>query len=139
MQVVLKSNCFYHFEQLESATGQRASQILRAQITSSFLDGYWSNHRVILHEITGTRNSSFDYLGGEQFYQYSTIVLVGVTIFSTVGLFPWWAFEPLDNPKKYELHLDHINKQLHILVQNAVLHQRLGDATNTARQGKEEA
>ena len=135
-------------------------KVLLAQITQIVLSlmviGLIIATVVILHQITGPRNSSFDYLRGEQFYQYSIIVLAGVTIFYTVGLFPWWAFEPLDNPKKYELQLldkDHINKQLHILVHNMVLHQKfstgiatilqtfehLGDAVNTARQGQEES
>ena len=91
-------------------------KILLAQITQILLSlvviGLIVGAVVVLHQITGPRNSSFDYLRGELFYHYSTVVLVGATIFYTVGLFPWWAFEPLDNPKKYELQLldkDHIN------------------------------
>ena len=48
-----------------------------------------------LHTASDTRNTSFDYLRGEQFYNLSVIVLTAITILWVFGLFPWWAFKPL--------------------------------------------
>ena len=48
-----------------------------------------------LHTASDTRNTSFDYLRGERFYNSSVIVLAAITILWVFGLFPWWAFEPL--------------------------------------------
>ena len=48
-----------------------------------------------LHEY-GTRNTTYDFLRGERFYHSSVVGLGVVTILITFGLFPWWAFKPLE-------------------------------------------
>ena len=48
-----------------------------------------------LHE-SNTRNTTFDFLRGERFYHSSIVGLGAVTILITFGLFPWWAFKPLE-------------------------------------------
>ena len=49
----------------------------------------------VLHSLVTTRNSAYDYLRGEIFYNISVVVLASITIVYTVGFFPWWALEPL--------------------------------------------
>ena len=51
-----------------------------------------------LHE-TNQRNTTFDFLRGERFYHSSVVGLGAITIFVTFGLFPWWAFKPLERFK----------------------------------------
>lgn len=53
---------------------------------------------VTFHELPGTRNSGLDILRGETFYPFSMVVLTSITVIYTVGLFPWWAFKPLEHP-----------------------------------------
>ena len=52
-----------------------------------------------LHGVSGSRNSSYDYLRGEPFFNTSVIALGAISILVTFGLFPWWAFEPLEKVK----------------------------------------
>ena len=52
-----------------------------------------------LHEARGPRNTSFDYLRGERFYNFSIIILIAITTIVLLALFPWWAFEPLTPPE----------------------------------------
>ena len=70
-----------------------------------------------LHKMAGTRNTAFDYLRGERFYHCSVVVLLSVTVVTSVGLFPWWAFQPLGLPQKLDAKvLLEDQKQLHGLV-----------------------
>ena len=46
-----------------------------------------------LHEVSGPRNSPFDFLRGERFYPYAVITLLGLSTVLVAGLTPWWAFE----------------------------------------------
>ena len=48
-----------------------------------------------LHTAGSTRNTSFDYLRGERFYNSTVVVLAAITVLWVFGLFPWWAFKPL--------------------------------------------
>ena len=48
-----------------------------------------------IHESSVSRNTALDYLKGEQFYHSSVVGLGAITTFITFGLFPWWAFKPL--------------------------------------------
>ena len=48
-----------------------------------------------LHE-SSQRNTTFDFLRGERFYHSSVVGLGAISIFVTFGLFPWWAFKPLE-------------------------------------------
>ena len=81
----------------------------------------------ILHnDVSGAKNSGLDYLRGEQFYRYYVTVLIPITIIFTLGLFPWWAFYPLDNPKwkSGELTDKEIANKIHKFVHNIVLHHK---------------
>ena len=83
----------------------------------------------LLHVVTGARNSAFDYLRGEKFYNFSVTVLTPVTIIFTLGLFPWWAFEPLEDPtKSKEAYFDEKNgkftKEFRLIVHKMILHQK---------------
>ena len=49
-----------------------------------------------LHEERSVRNTGYDYLRGERFYHSSVATLGAFTIVITFGLFPWWAFRPLE-------------------------------------------
>ena len=49
-----------------------------------------------IHVSSNMRNGALDYLRGERFYQTSVVTLGIFTIFITFGLFPWWAFKPLE-------------------------------------------
>ena len=49
-----------------------------------------------IHESSNSRNTTFDYLKGEQFFHSSVVALGAVTILITFGLFPWWAFKRLE-------------------------------------------
>ena len=85
----------------------------------------------LLHAITSTKNSAFDYLRGEKFYNFSVTVLASVTIVFTLGLFPWWAFEPLEDLTQ-STNLDRaivndrkkVTKAFHLIVHKAILHQK---------------
>lgn len=86
----------------------------------------------LLHAITPTRNSAFDYLRGEKFYCFSVVVLAPVTIIFTLGLFPWWAFEPLDDPTQStdlgaivdDKKNFKVTNAFHLIVHKAILHQK---------------
>ena len=85
-----------------------------------------------LHKMTGTRNTAFDYLRGERFYHCSVVVLLSVTVVTSVGLFPWWAFQPLGLPQKLDAKvLLEDQKQLHGLVHTLVLHQKFSTGVAT--------
>ena len=47
---------------------------------------------VSLHEVSGPRNTPFDFLHGERFYPYAVISLLGLSTILIAGLTPWWAF-----------------------------------------------
>ena len=51
---------------------------------------------VSIHRASGTMNTSYDYLKGEPFLNYSSVALLTITLVVTFGLFPWWAFKPLE-------------------------------------------
>ena len=82
----------------------------------------------MLHNnVSGAKNSGLDYLRGEQFYRYSVTVLIPITIIFTVGLFPWWAFKPLDHPPKWkgrEIADEEIANRIHQFVHKIVLHHK---------------
>jgi hypothetical protein len=85
-----------------------------------------------LHKMAGTRNTAFDYLRGERFYHCSVVVLLSVTVVTSVGLFPWWAFQPLGPPQKLDAKvLLEDQKQLHGLVHRLVLHQKFSTGVAT--------
>ena len=85
-----------------------------------------------LHKMAGTRNTAFDYLRGERFYHCSVVVLLSVTVVTSVGLFPWWAFQPLGPPPKLDAKiLLEDQKQLHGLVHKLVLHQKFSTGVVT--------
>ena len=46
--------------------------------------------------VLDTRNTEYDFLRSERFYHSSVVALGGISIFITIGLFPWWAFKPLE-------------------------------------------
>ena len=46
--------------------------------------------------VLDTRNTEYDFLRSERFYHSSVVALGGISIFITLGLFPWWAFKPLE-------------------------------------------
>ena len=78
----------------------------------------------ILHnDVSGAKNSGLDYLRAEQFYHYYVTVLTPITIIFTLGLFPWLAFYPLDNPKwkSGELTDKDIANRIHKFVHNIIL------------------
>ena len=53
------------------------------------------------------------------------IVLAPITLIFTLGLFPWWAFEPLDHPPAWDttgLNKEQITHKMHQIVHNMVLH-----------------
>lgn len=77
-----------------------------------------------LHESTGPRNTSFDYLRGERFYNYSVIGLVILTTIFTLGLFPWWAFKPLEKVK----FLTKNDAQLREAIHNMLLHHKFSSS-----------
>lgn len=83
----------------------------------------------LLHVVTGARNSAFDYLRGEKFYNFSVVVLTPVTIIFTLGLFPWWAFKPLEDPtESTEAYFDEKNgkftREFRLIVHKMILHQK---------------
>ena len=49
-----------------------------------------------IHASSNSRNTALDFLKGEQFYHSTVVGLGAVTILFTFGLFPWWAFTPLE-------------------------------------------
>ena len=67
-----------------------------------------------MHEVKGARNSVLDYLRGERFYHFSVIILLSFTAIFVLGLFPWWAFEELDPPRK--------NAGVHGIIHSLLLH-----------------
>jgi hypothetical protein len=71
-----------------------------------------------LHE-SSQRNTTFDFLRGERFYHSSVVGLGTITIFVTFGLFPWWAFKPLEKFKPAGRNED----QLDIIHRMILLHQ----------------
>lgn len=91
----------------------------------------------LLHAITATRNSAFDYLRGEKFYSFSVVVLAPVTIIFTLGLFPWWAFEPLDDPTqsaKLVAIVDDkkkVTNAFHLIVHKAILQHKFSTGIDT--------
>ena len=46
-----------------------------------------------LHQVSGPRNSVFDYFRGERFFSFAVLFLCGITTIITVGLHPWWAID----------------------------------------------
>ena len=81
----------------------------------------------VIHKVAGTKNSGYDFMRGERFYCYSVTVLVPITIIFTLGLFPWWAFEPLDDPPECDitdLTKKQITSKMHRMVHNMVLHHK---------------
>ena len=71
-----------------------------------------------LHEARGPRNTSFDYLRGERFYNFSVIILIAITTIVLLALFPWWAFEPLTQP----VYVNEKDKLAYNNIQKAVLY-----------------
>ena len=71
-----------------------------------------------LHEARGPRNTSFDYLRGERFYNFSVIILIAITTIVLLALFPWWAFEPLTPP----VYVNEKDKLAYNNIQKAVLY-----------------
>ena len=85
-----------------------------------------------IHEMAGTRNTAIDYLRGERFYHCSVVVLLSVTVVTSVGLFPFWAFQPLGPPQKLDSKvLQEDQKQLHGLVHTLVLHHKFSTGVAT--------
>ena len=81
----------------------------------------------VVHQLPSTRNSSFDYLRGETFHSYTTILFGTFTIFYTIGLFPWWAFKPLEEPPCWDttnLSKQEISERLNYTIHYVVLHER---------------
>ena len=81
----------------------------------------------VVHHLPSTRNSSFDYLRGETFHSYATILFGTFTIFYTIGLFPWWAFKPLEEPPCWDtanLSKQEISERLNYTIHYVVLHER---------------
>lgn len=81
----------------------------------------------LLHVVTGARNSAFDYLRGEKFYNFSVVVLTPVTIFFTLGLFPWWAFKQFKDPtESTETYFENgkFTKEFRLIVHKMILHQK---------------
>ena len=85
-----------------------------------------------LHEMAGTRNTAFDYLRGERFYHCSVVVLLSVTVVTSLGLFPWWAFRLLGEPQELDSKvLLEDQNQLHGLVHKLMLHHRFSTGVAT--------
>ena len=82
----------------------------------------------IIHRVAGTKNSGYDFLRGERFYCFSVTLLVPITIIFTLGLFPWWAFEPLEKPPEWDIKdltkKKQITSKMHQMVHNMVLHHK---------------
>ena len=79
----------------------------------------------VLHSLVSTRNSTYDYLRGEIFYNISVVVFASITVVYTMGLFPWWAFEPLPHPPDINgLDQEQISSTMHQLVHSMVLHHK---------------
>ena len=56
------------------------------------------------------------------FYNISVVVFASITIVYTVGLVPWWAFEPL--PDIDGLDQEQKSSTMHQLVHSMVLHDK---------------
>ena len=83
-----------------------------------------------LHTSSGPRNTSFDYLRGDRFFNTSITGLISVTIIVTFGLFPWWAFKPLEKVKASCNTSEELRHSIH----NMILHHQFstyyGDKKN---------
>lgn len=49
-----------------------------------------------LHDVSGPRNSAFDFLRGDRFFSYAIISLLGISTVLVAGMTPWWAFVRVD-------------------------------------------
>ena len=82
----------------------------------------------ILHSFPHTKNTSFDYLKGETFDLYSSVFFfIPFTTIYTFGLFPWWAFKPLEQPPVWDttnLSKEEMSMKLSQIIHYVVLHER---------------
>jgi hypothetical protein len=84
----------------------------------------------IIHEITGLKNSGYDFLRGEKFYSYSVVVLVPITLIF-LSFVPWWAFHPLVDHESSQWNIDFndpdkmkLKRKMHRFVHRILLHQQ---------------
>ena len=81
----------------------------------------------ILHEVTGLRNSNYDYLRSEKFYNYSVVTLAPITILY-VSFVPWWALEPLKEPEEWNINSsdspEAATRKMYSIVNSILLHQK---------------
>ena len=113
---------------------QRYNNCCSRASTAIFLIGVIATVPAILHhEVSGAKKSTLDYLRGERFLSYSVTVLLPLTIIFTLGLFPWWAFYPLDDPKwkSGQLTDKEIANRIHKFVHNVVLHHKFSTGFGT--------
>ena len=81
----------------------------------------------VLHHLPSTRNTTYDYLRGETFHSYATAFFIPLTVFYTIGLFPWWAFKELEEPPLWDtdnLSKQEISERLNYTIHYVVLHER---------------
>ena len=82
----------------------------------------------VIHEVTGFKDSGYDFLRGEKFYSYSVVVLIPITIVY-LSFVPWWALEPLEEPKEWDIDFRSedkvaIRNKMNRFVHRALLHQK---------------
>ena len=82
----------------------------------------------VIHEVTGMKDSGYDFLRGEKFYSYSVVALIPITIVY-LSFVPWWALEPLEEPKEWNINFESkdkvaIRNKMNRFVHRALLHQK---------------
>ena len=82
----------------------------------------------IIHEITGLKNSGYDFLRGEKFYSYSVVALVPLTLVF-LSFVPWWAFRPLVESSQWNIDFNDpdkmkLKRKMHRFVHRLLLHQQ---------------
>ena len=82
----------------------------------------------VIHEITGLKNSGYDFLRGEKFYSFSIVALVPVTL-AFISFVPWWAFHPLEESSQWNIDFNDpdklkVKRKMHRFVHRILLHQQ---------------